>query len=94
MPPGIVLAFTRDEFRTLKRNTPGPGGQLGGYPSFENILIDLTHPRTLHCPLSAAHFERLVRYIKNYGPGGPNGRIRAACVPALRRCGIDVEPDE
>ena len=87
--PGFTLKFAPHEFRRLKRNPPGGGG----WQQFENILIEQTDPGTLTCPLNPTHLERLIRYCKSYGPGGPNKRIREACIPALRRIGIDVAPE-
>ena len=89
-----MLIFEPHEFSRLKRNVPGPSGRLGGYPMFENRLLDLTDPATLRCRLDATEFERLVRYINHYGGGGPNDRIRQACVPPLRRCGVNLSPEE
>jgi hypothetical protein len=91
-PLGFVLTFNNEEFSTLKVNRPGPSGTLGGLGKHENRLIDLTDPNTLHCPLDPVDFTRSVMYCLNYGGGGPNGRIRAACIPALRRIGIALTP--
>ena len=88
--PGVVIQFKPHEFGWLKRNTPGPSGQLGGYQRFENKLIDLTDRATLRCPLAPADLERMIRYAQKYGTGGPNQRIRDACIPALRRAGIEL----
>jgi hypothetical protein len=90
---GQAFQFERHEFKILKHNKPGPSGVIGGYQGMENILIAQTNETTLGCVLNAKHFERLTRYIKNYGSGGPNGRMRAACIPALRRVGIDLLPE-
>lgn len=90
--PGLVLIFRPHEFGLLKLNTPGPSGKLGGYPREENWLVANTDPVTFRCELDAVHLERLIRYCTGYGPGGPNKRLRAACIPALRRVGIELLP--
>ena len=90
--PGVILYFEPHEMAVLKHNTPGPSGVLGGYAKEENYLVATTDRATGRCALDAVHFERVVRYILNYEEGGPNGRIRKACVPALRRAGVTVEP--
>jgi hypothetical protein len=36
---------------------------------------------------------RLLTYLRSYGEGGPNGRMRRACPPALRRLGIEPFPE-
>lgn len=92
-PPGQAFTFLPEEYAILKFNMPGPSGVIGGYQKMENIVVEGTNKITLTVVLSAEHFERLVRYIKNYGDGGPNGRLRKACIPALRRAGIDLLPD-
>ena len=91
-PPGMAFQFAPELFAILKFNHPGPSGKIGGYQKMENILIECTNKITLVCVLNAKYFERLTRYIQNYGSGGPNGRMRAACIPALRRIGIDLLP--
>jgi DNA polymerase III alpha subunit len=86
-PNGLVLQFTAEEFSQLKINTPGASGDMGGYQKFENLLIERTD-RNRCCALTPVELERLIRYINNYGGGGPNERIRRACKPALARLGI------
>lgn len=92
--PGVTLHFLPHEVGFLKRNEPGPSGLMGGYQREENWLIDHIDRTTGECHLDPVHFERICRYCrsdkKGYGPGGPNARIRAACIPALRRAGIDL----
>ena len=88
-PPGATLKFKSGEFAVLKWNTTN-----GGYQDMENILINLTDKATLECYLEPKYLERLIRYINNYGTGGPNERIRKACLPALRRLGILLVSDE
>jgi hypothetical protein len=92
-PITLTLSFMPQEFSILKWNTPGPSGVMGGYQGFENLLINQTDRDTLRCELNNAREARLRQYILNYGPGGPNSRIREACIPALRRIGIDLLPD-
>jgi len=88
----VTIQFTQEEFNTLKFNTPGPSGMLGGYQGQENFIIVNTDKNTFRCKLPAIRFERTVRYCSNkYGSGGPNARIRKACIPALRRMGIVIE---
>lgn len=87
--PGVWLKFTADEIGILKHNIPGPGG-LGGYQGMENILVAGTDRTSLRCYLTPRLFERLVRYVNSYGPGGPNDRIRRACRPALARLNLTV----
>lgn len=91
MTPGWTITFTPEEFAQLHWNVPGPSGLLGGYQRLENWLIDHTSALGLSCTLDAAHFERLLRYLRRYGSGGPNERMRDACIPALNRAGLDVE---
>lgn len=90
--PATVLTFAPHEFRWLKWNEPGPSGQLGGYQRLENHIITTTDKATLRCPLDEQRLPRLIRYIQRYGSGGPNGRLRDACIPALRRAGIELQP--
>lgn len=85
--PGVTLAFLPHLFAILKRNTTA-----GGYQDFENWLLDNTDPVTLQCVLDPVRLERLMRYCRSYGAGGPNKRIRAACIPALRQAGIELLP--
>jgi hypothetical protein len=92
--PGVVLKWKPDEFTVLKLNVPGPSGTMGGYQKMENILIQLTDKVTLECYLKPEYVERIIRYINSYGVGGPNGRIRKACLPPLRRLGILLTSDE
>lgn len=92
--PGVTLHFLPHERAFLKWNEPGPSGLMGGYQNEENWLILNIDKSTGRCALDPIHFERICRYCRpdprGYGPGGPNGRIRAACIPALRRAGIDL----
>lgn len=89
----LRLRFLPHEFARLKRVWPGPSGVIGGMGLFENKLMDITDRQTLVCELDPVLQDRLERYITKYGPGGPNRRIRAACIPALRRLGIDWLPE-
>jgi hypothetical protein len=92
-PLELPLQFQPHEFRMLRFNRPGPSGLLGGYPRHENWLIEHTDAGTLVCKLPPAQLARTIKYIKCYGTGGPNQRIRNACIPALRRAGIDLYPE-
>lgn len=92
LPPGITLTFLPHEFRFLKLNKPGPSGDLGGLAKRENRLIELTNPSSLTCYLDPTEMEQTMRYCRKYGSGGPNGRIKAACIPAFRRQGIELVP--
>jgi hypothetical protein len=49
--PAIELQFLEPEYRTMKVNKP-KNGDLGGYQQCENMLIALTDPATLRCPLT------------------------------------------
>ena len=93
-PPGRVMTFLPHEFAYLKYNYPPSGNpkDLGGYQKEENWLIDNTDRVTWDVVLDPVHLERVPRYCSNYGSGGPNARIRKACIPALRRIGIEVLP--
>ena len=91
--PSTRICFLPHEFARLKRRVPGPSGKLGGYQNLENWLIDNTDPVTLCCDLPPEKFDMLCRYCKRHGPGGPNSDIRSACVPPLRRIGIDLFPE-
>jgi hypothetical protein len=89
--PGKTITFKPHELRFLKLNTPGDSGVMGGYQRMENYLLE--HVSTLgEVYLDVKLLERLVRYCMNYGSGGPNGRLRNACIPALRRIGIECLP--
>jgi hypothetical protein len=90
---GTRVTFTADEFARLKRNTPA-SGILGGYQRHEHWLFDNTDPHTLVCIFDAEHLDRTIRYIRSYGSGGPNKRIRDACIPAFRRAGIEIHLGE
>lgn len=89
----LRIRFEPHEFARLKHNPPGASGKIGGYQRHENWIVEHTDPNTLECELDPERQERTRRYIRNYGSGGPNGRIRAACIPALRRAGIDPLPE-
>jgi hypothetical protein len=85
--PGTVMVLQPHERRMLKVNRT-----RGGYQDLENWVVENTDASG-RCELDPVHFERLVRCIKKYGGGGPNSRLRNACIPALRRGGIDLLPD-
>ena len=89
----IVLTFQPHEHRTLRRNEVPASGNFGGWPRLENRLIELADQGSGVCVLGPEDFTRLIVYLtRHYGPGGPNGRVSTACVPALRRAGIDLVP--
>jgi hypothetical protein len=84
-----VLTFTAQEFSVLHFNRPA-ASPLGGYPRHENWIIRNSDRKTLQCVMDLERFERTIRYCREYGSGGPQGRLRKACIPALARIGIDV----
>ena len=95
LPPeyanGHMLHFEPHERRRLKFNERGPSGKLGGIGALENHLvtgIDANGDIFLDGP----KLKSLAHYCgsPSYGPGGPNGRLRDACIPVLRRIGIEV----
>jgi hypothetical protein len=89
----IVVVFEPHERRTLKWNERPESGNFGGWPRLENRLIELTDQETGICSLGPEDFTRLIVYLtRHYGSGGPNGRVRSACIPVLRRAGIDLLP--
>jgi len=90
--PGRVIIFQGHELRLLKHNEPGPSGTMGGYQNMENYILDNFDPIDGACYFDATMLERLMRYCQKYGKGGPNGRLRDACIPALRRAGIELLP--
>lgn len=92
-PPGQVVYLQPQEIARLKHNQPGPSGLLGGYQREENYLLEAIDRASGRCALDPVHFERVYRYCgPAYRRGGPNGRLRAAFIPALRRIGIDPWP--
>ena len=84
-PLGITLTFLPHEVGFLRRNRTH-----GGMQNAENFLIDHIDPVTLQCKLDPVWQVRLQHYCQHCGKGGPNGRIRAACIPAFRRAGIEL----
>jgi hypothetical protein len=88
--PTTTLTFFDYEYHRMKFNEPGPSGLLGGYQRLENRIVTTTDKATLQCVLTDELLARLIRYCKRYRGGGPNGRLRDACIPALRRIGIDL----
>lgn len=84
-----LVTFTGAELRCLRFNKPGASGLLGGYPRMENWLLRNTDALTGRCLLTPKMLERLTRYCsERYGSGGPNDRLRKACLPALRRAAL------
>lgn len=86
----FVVHFLPHERRRLQRNIPPEGSSLGGMGRHENWLLDTIDATTGLCPMTDCELGKTIRYIQRYGQGGPNGRIREACTPALRRIGIDI----
>ena len=93
--PNVNITFTHAEFHGLKFNTPGPSGDMGGFQDMENWVIANTNPVTLECVWPPDKFTRISKYTREkpnvtYGPGGPNARLRRACIPAFKRVGINL----
>lgn len=91
--PMTVIVFWPNELARLKPYRPGPSGQLGGYARMVNWLVAQTAGGVMSVALDAVMLERLVRYIRRYGGGGPNGALRAACTQPMRRAGVDPLPE-
>jgi hypothetical protein len=89
---GRTIPFQPHEVRMMKINTPGPSGKIGGMGGMENHIVRTVDRTTWQCWLDAVLVERLIRYCQKYEKGGPNQRLRDACIPALRRIGIDLAP--
>src|SRR5215471_14934619 len=87
---GTRVTFTAEEIATLKWNIKPPNSELGGMARLENWILDNTDHTTRSCVFDATHQRRTINYCQNYGPGGPNGRIRRACKPAFARIGIII----
>lgn len=85
--PGVLLTLLPHEHSFLKHNRT-----RGGLQDLENYLHEATRDGRA-CFLDPAHLERVMRCCQKYGGGGPQSRIRAACIPALRRVGIDLLPE-
>jgi hypothetical protein len=93
--PEIELQFLPHEYGGLKFNKANGPGALGGYQQCENMLLELTDPQTLRCPLSPdqnALVQRRCRAVLT-DDGGPQKRIRDACIPAYRRLKIELLPE-
>lgn len=88
--PAIVLEFSAFELSFLKRNRTS-----AGFQDLENLLLDLTDRETRRCPLTPDQHDRLQRCCKTWvkNEGGPQDRIRNACIPALRRLGFEMLPE-
>jgi len=87
----VVLVLEPHEMRMLRHNERSAAGNLGGWPRLENRLLELIDQDSGICALGAEDFLRLVVYlIRPSGSGGPNGRVRAVFIPALRRAGIEL----
>jgi hypothetical protein len=90
LPPeyanGHMLHFEPHERRRLKLNKPG-----GGLQGMENFLVTGIDANG-DIFLDHEKLKRLKHYCgsPSYGSGGPNGRLRDACIPVLRRIGIEV----
>jgi hypothetical protein len=86
--PAVDLEFTPSEYKLLERNKSN-----GGYQGTENMLLDLTDPETLRCHLDPDQNARVQRDCKREAKGGPNDRIKNACIPAYRRINIELLPE-
>jgi hypothetical protein len=89
-----IVTFKGEELRELRFNKPGMSGSLGGYQRFENWLLTHTDAQSGKCLLTPEKLERMIRYCEQYRGGGPNDRIRRACIPALLRAGIAVKKNQ
>lgn len=93
--PAFTLQFLPPEYHGMKTNKAVGPGALGGYQQCENMLLALTDPQTLQCPLSPdqnALVQRRCRAVMT-DQGGPQARIRTACIPAFRRLGVELLPE-
>jgi hypothetical protein len=96
----ITVPLRLHEYRWLKWNVepaPKPDGKrrpLGGYPRLENWCIEHFDTKASSITFDPTHFARLWEYVSpKYGGGGPNRRLRACFIPALRRIGRDPLPE-
>jgi len=87
--PRFMVRFHPHELAQLKFNLPGPTASVGGVGRLENWIIENTDEGGT-CAFDFEQMGRTIYYIQNYGKGGPNGRIREACITAFRRIGIDL----
>jgi hypothetical protein len=85
--PGLSVQLMLHEVRRLKINKT-----QGGWQDLENWIVG-NIDSNLSIFLDPVHLERIERCCLNYGPGGPNARIRGVFIPALRRHGIDLAPE-
>jgi hypothetical protein len=89
-PPGTVVTFLPSEWALLKMNRSS-----GGMQDQENWLFQNIDRETGQCVMDDARLRRTINYCREgkgtMGRGGPNGRIRKACKPALARIGIVVD---
>jgi hypothetical protein len=88
-PPSYTLTFLPHEAKRFKRYR----SKGGGYQEMVHWFFDNIHPLTLTATFDAVRLERLIRYVKKYDGGGPNQILRDSCIPALRRIGIELQPD-
>lgn len=82
-PPGITVDFNMPERRRLRPHYR----TKGGYQDLVNWIIDNTDADG-RCHFDPIHFDRTVRGVQRYGRGGPQERLRDACIPAFSRVGI------
>jgi len=87
--PVFMVRFHPHEFARMKVNPPGPTSPVGGVGRLENWIIENTDGGGT-CAFNFEQMGRTIYYVLNYGKGGPNQRIRDACIPAFRRIGIDL----
>lgn len=84
--PGLTVTLQPHERSFLRANRTH-----GGVQDLENWVLENLDGEGV-VKLDPVHLERLIRCCKNYGSGGPQSRLRAAFIPALRRVGVDVLP--
>jgi hypothetical protein len=88
--PGLKVTLLPHEIRGLSPHYPHGGGGLQG---LVNWILDNTDPVTGVCFFPPDKLERAIRYIHpDYGPGGPQSRLRGYLTPGLRRAGVDPLP--
>jgi hypothetical protein len=79
--------------RRKPNRTPPSAAGPGGLQGLVNWILDNTDPVTGVCFFPPDKLERAIRYIHpDYGPGGPQSRLRGYLTPGLRRAGVDPLP--
>lgn len=83
--------FTEHEDRRL-RPEGGRYQSRGGYQDLVNWYLDnIEQPNAAglrRCWVDPIHLDRTLRGVQNYGDGGPQDRLRDACIPAFARAGV------